>query len=72
MVVAIRKCSRPQTPNSRISGGAWPPPAPMAGIDSTMLTIMSSAANWPSSLFESPSASAESTSRSTMRKRNLR
>ena len=42
------------------------------GITRPMLKKIKRAANRPSSLFESPSASAESSSRSTMRKMNSR
>ena len=76
MVVAIRKCSAVQAPAICISGDSAPPrtlaahnPAPAARM---MPRNISSEANWPSSVRLSPSACAESSSRSTIRKSNSR
>ena len=74
MVVAIRKCSTVHAPVICISGGSAPPrtlaahiTAPTAKTPPKKIRID---ATWPSSVRLSPSACAESSSRSTMRKRN--
>ena len=70
MLVAITKCSNASGRNTCPTCDF--PPNAIAGAESMMLKKISSAANCPTSLFESPSACAESSSRSTMRNRNSR